>query len=98
VGSTPARSGWRRRVASSPAGRRLDVDQTYVSGDLAILVAVERQHGTVGGSEDQDWSLRVTLVLRRVGGRWHLVHRHADPLVHPIPWRHLAELARGLEG
>jgi ketosteroid isomerase-like protein len=75
---------------------RLEVDQTYVSGDLAVLVAVERQHGEVGGSPDQDWSLRVTLVLRRVGDRWHLVHRHADALVHPIPWSHLAELARGL--
>jgi ketosteroid isomerase-like protein len=77
---------------------RLEVDQTYVSGDLAVLVAVERQHGVVGGTPDQDWSLRVTLVLRRVGDRWHLVHRHADPLVHEIPWSHLAELARGLAG
>jgi ketosteroid isomerase-like protein len=76
---------------------RLEVDQTYVSGDLAVLVAVERQHGVVGGSPDQDWSLRVTLVLRRVGDRWNLVHRHADALVHPIPWGHLAELARGLD-
>lgn len=77
---------------------RLEVDQTYVSDDLAVLVAVERQHGVVGGTPDQDWSLRVTLVLRRVGDRWHLVHRHADPLVHEIPWSHLAELARGLAG
>jgi ketosteroid isomerase-like protein len=74
----------------------LEVDQTYVSGDLAVLVAVERQHGEVGGIPDQDWSLRVTLVLRRVGDRWNLVHRHADALVHEIPWSHLAELARGL--
>jgi len=76
---------------------RLEVAQTYTSGNLAVLVAVERQHGEVGSSPDQDWSLRVTLVLRRVGDRWHLVHRHADALVHEIPWSHLAELARGLE-
>jgi ketosteroid isomerase-like protein len=76
----------------------LEVDQTYTSGDLAVIVAVERQHGEAGGAPDQDWSLRVTLVLRRVGDRWHLVHRHADPLVRPIPWSHLAELARGLDG
>lgn len=75
---------------------RLEVEATYFSGDLAVLAAVERQHGVVGGSPDQDWSLRVTLVFRRVGQRWHLVHRHADSLVHPIPWNHLAELARGL--
>jgi ketosteroid isomerase-like protein len=75
---------------------RLEVAQTYVSGDLAVLVAVERQHGVVGSTPDQDWSLRVTLVLRRAGDRWNLVHRHADALVHEIPWSHLAELARGL--
>src|SRR3954452_16180094 len=46
---------------------RLEVVETYTSGHLAGLVAVERQHGVVGGSEDQDWSLRVTLVFRRAG-------------------------------
>ena len=75
---------------------RLEVAQTYTSHDLAVIVAVERQHGEVGGTPDQDWSLRVTLVLRRVADRWHLLHRHADPLVHPIPWTHLAELTRGV--
>ena len=44
---------------------RLDVQQSYTSGDLAVLVAVERQHGEVGGLPDQDLSLRVTLVFRR---------------------------------
>ncbi|WP_426563179.1 YybH family protein [Angustibacter sp. McL0619] len=76
---------------------RLDVEQTYVSGDLAVLVAVERQHGEAGGLPDQDLSLRVTLVFRRAGDRWQLVHRHADPLVRQIPFEHLAELARGLD-
>src|SRR5262245_39391200 len=75
----------------------LDVQQTYVSGDLAVLVAVERQHGEVGGLPDQDWSLRVTLVFRRAGDRWELVHRHADPLVREIPWGEFVQLARGLE-
>jgi ketosteroid isomerase-like protein len=73
----------------------LDVAETYVSGNLAVLVAVERQHGVVGGAEDQDWSLRVTLVFRRVGDRWQLVHRHADPLVREIPWDLFAQIARG---
>jgi ketosteroid isomerase-like protein len=76
---------------------RLDVAQTYSSGDLAVIVGVERQHGEVGGSADQDWSLRVTLVLRRAGDRWQLVHRHADPLVRKVPWDHFAQLARGLD-
>ena len=74
---------------------RLDVAESYVSGNLAVLVAVERQHGVVGGSEDQDWSLRVTLVFRRRGDRWQLVHRHADPLVREIPWELFARIASG---
>lgn len=74
---------------------RLEVAETYRSGDLAVIVGMERQHGVVGG-EEQDWSLRVTLVLRRAGDRWQLVHRHADPLTHEIPMSHVAELARGL--
>lgn len=74
----------------------LEIQETYVSGDLAVLAAVERQHGVIGGIE-QDWSLRVTLALRRNGDRWELVHRHADALVNEIPFRHVAELARGLD-
>ena len=82
-----------RFFASGEAG--LDVVETYVSGSLAVLVAVERQHGVVGGSPDQDWSLRVTLVFRRVDERWQIVHRHADPLVREIPWDLFARIARG---
>ena len=50
----------------------VELDQSYVSGDLAVLVVVERQHGEVGDLPDQDWSLRVTLVFggRRRAGRW----------------------------
>ena len=74
-----------------------ELQQSYVSGDLAVLVAVKRQHGEVGGLPDQDWSLRITLVFRRAADRWQLVHRHADPLVRQIPFEHLAQLARGLD-
>lgn len=73
----------------------VEVFESYTSGDLAVLVVVERQHGMVGGLPDQDWSLRVTLVFRREGSEWRLVHRHADPLVHEISMDQLATLARG---
>jgi ketosteroid isomerase-like protein len=73
----------------------IEVIQTYASGDLAVLVAVERQSGVVGDYPAQDWSLRVTLVFRREGSTWQLAHRHADALVHPITFDRLAELARG---
>jgi ketosteroid isomerase-like protein len=73
----------------------LELVQSHASGDMAVLVAIERQHGEVGGMPDQDWSLRVTLVFRREGPDWRLVHRHADPLVHTISMEHMAALARG---
>lgn len=73
----------------------LEVVRTDRSGDLAVIVAIERQHGVVGGLPAQDWSLRVTLVFRREGGEWLLVHRHADPLVHSIDHAQLSALARG---
>jgi ketosteroid isomerase-like protein len=74
----------------------LEVVESYASGDLAVLVVIERQRGEVGGLPEQDWSLRVTLVFRRSSGSgWRLVHRHADPLVHGIDLERLAALARG---
>jgi ketosteroid isomerase-like protein len=73
----------------------LEVTQSYASGDLVVLVVIERQHGAVGDLPDQEWSLRVTQVYRRSGAAWELVHRHADPLVHPIGIDRAAALARG---
>lgn len=67
----------------------------YASGVLVVLAMVERQHGEVSGLPDQDCSLRVTLVFRREGSEWRLLHRHADPLVHPIALQQVAALARG---
>jgi ketosteroid isomerase-like protein len=73
----------------------VEVVETYTSGDLAVLVVIERQRGTVGDLPEQDWSLRVTWVFRRAGSGWELVHRHADALVHPIDHERLGSLARG---
>ena len=73
----------------------LEVVESYTSGDLVVLVVIERQHGEVGGLPEQDWSLRVTWVFRREGSEWRQVHRHADPLVHGISFEQLAALARG---
>ena len=73
----------------------VEVVESYASGDLVVLVVIERQHGEVGDLPDQDWSLRVTLVFRRDRGEWWLAHRHATPLVHPITFEQAAALARG---
>src|SRR5438034_1317373 len=50
----------------------LELVETYASGDLAVLVAIERQHGEVAGMPDQDWSLPVVAIIvvrLLVGGR-----------------------------
>jgi ketosteroid isomerase-like protein len=73
----------------------LEVVQSYASGDMVVLVVIERQRGEVGGLADQDWSLRVTQVYRREGSEWRLVHRHADPLVKGISVEQAAAIARG---
>ena len=74
---------------------KVELVQSYASGDLVVLAVVEREHGEVGGLPDQDWSLRVTLVYRRQGAEWWLVHRHADPLVRDVGLKTAAALARG---
>jgi ketosteroid isomerase-like protein len=75
---------------------QLEVAQTVSSGELAVLVMIERQTGEVGGLPEQDWSLRVTEVYRKAGSEWELVHRHADALVHRISLEQLSALARGV--
>lgn len=75
---------------------QVEVVETYASGDLAVVVAIEHQRGTIGDLPEQDWSLRVTWVFRRVAeSEWEVVHRHADALVHAIDHERLGELARG---
>jgi ketosteroid isomerase-like protein len=74
----------------------VEVVETYASGDLAVVVVIERQHGTIGDLPEQDWSLRVTWVFRRTAeSDWEVVHRHADALVHAIDHERLGALARG---
>lgn len=73
----------------------LEVVQAYGSADLVVLAVIERAHVEVGGLAAQDWSLRVTLVYRRVAGQWQLAHRHADPLVKGITLEQAAAIARG---
>lgn len=73
----------------------LEVVQAYGAADMVVLAVIERQRVEVGGLPEQDWSLRVTLVFRREGSDWRLVHRHADPLVKGISLNQAAAIARG---
>lgn len=76
----------------------LEEVETHAWDDTIVLVMIERQHGEVGDLPHQDWPLRVTMVYRRDGSDWLLIHRHADPLVHPITSDQMSALARGSAG
>ncbi|HEX6011196.1 MAG TPA: DUF4440 domain-containing protein [Geminicoccaceae bacterium] len=100
-GGVPTRYDNRAESLAKAAGyfkggeAKLELVQAYASGDIVVLVMLERQHGEVGGLPDQDWSLRVTQVYRRENSEWRLVHRHADPLVKSITLEQAAAIARG---
>ena len=74
---------------------RLEVQQTYGSDGIVVLVMIEHQRAEVGGLPAQDWSLRVTEIYRKDGPDWQFVHRHADPLVQRITLQQAAAIARG---
>lgn len=52
------------------------------SGDVAFWSGLQHAKVKFAGKPDTvQMDLRVTEAFRREGGRWLLVHRHADPLV-----------------
>ena len=54
---------------------------TCITPELAYVVEVERFAAKVGDDEEiAQGALRVTSVLRPEGGKWRVVHRHADPI------------------
>ncbi|HVM65919.1 MAG TPA: hypothetical protein VMU14_13725 [Acidimicrobiales bacterium] len=61
---------------------RTEVIRAIVEGDLVILVLVDRSEVRFEGyDEPQPWELRITVVFRKLDGRFVRIHRHADPLV-----------------
>jgi ketosteroid isomerase-like protein len=58
----------------------------YTTSDLGYVVEIERSQARFPGSETMNpIALRVTLIFRREGDVWKLVHRHADPITTPRP-------------
>jgi ketosteroid isomerase-like protein len=58
----------------------------YSTPDLGYVVQIERgQARFAAGGNISPYSLRVTMIFRREGDTWKVVHRHADPITIPRP-------------
>ncbi len=52
------------------------------TADLGYVVQLEQHLGRVAGREDPvTVALRVTMIFRREGDGWRVVHRHADSVI-----------------
>jgi len=69
-------------------GSVVAVDRVAVYGDERFICLVEIEHDRAKLGDAQDFSefaARVTSVYEKIGGRWRLVHRHADPITTARP-------------
>jgi ketosteroid isomerase-like protein len=101
-GGKPSRGSMTTREQREAIGRFFrngtltqEVVQTCSSADLIVLAVIEHCQVEVGGLPAQIWPLRVTLVYRREGLQWLLVHRHADSLAPGMSLKNAAAAARG---
>ncbi|HEX5727490.1 MAG TPA: nuclear transport factor 2 family protein [Longimicrobiaceae bacterium] len=82
--------GWSQHVASGRiAGEEVSI--RLLTPDVAAVAAVERGEGSIAG-ETVEVDARATLVLRRDGSGWRVVHHHVDlvPAIREIAERALA--------
>ena len=64
-------------------GSVVAVDRVAVHGSdrFVCLIEIEHDRAKLGASTDfSEFAARVTSVYEKIGGRWKLVHRHADPI------------------
>ena len=65
---------------------RVERIAAYGDGKIFCIVEVEHDRAKLGVSPDfAEFSARVTSVYEEIGGRWRLVHRHADPITSARP-------------
>lgn len=91
----PPRRGHSDVVAAIVAGaaqlgdgsvRSIEEIGRYGTPDLGYVVQLERSQARIAGSSEmRQFALRATIILRREGDVWKIVHRHADPITTPRP-------------
>ena len=83
VGRVAAEAAAHLRDGSPPQFEEIS---RYSTSDLGYVVQIERTQARVAGSENlSQIALRVTMIFRREGDTWNVVHRHADPITAPRP-------------
>jgi ketosteroid isomerase-like protein len=65
---------------------RFEEVSRYCTPYLGYVVQIERAQARLSVSGDiSPIALRVTMIFRREGNTWRVVHRHADPIMTPRP-------------
>ncbi|MDQ3640855.1 MAG: nuclear transport factor 2 family protein [Actinomycetota bacterium] len=97
LGRTEVENATEQAAANFEDGSlRCEEVSRYVTPELAYVVQLERAEAKVGGSEElSPISLRVTMIFRREGDGWRIVHRHADPITSPRPLESIIENQAG---
>ena len=84
--ATIAVTGASQVVSARETPSAIDRIAMYGSGKTVCLVEVEHDRAKLGTNPDfAEFAARVTSVYEMIGGRWKLVHRHADPITTARP-------------
>ena len=70
---------WLEQRFTDAESFEIEIVAAEVIGDLAYTAGYEHTRTTVEG-EPRSYTLRVTQIYRREGGRWRLAHRHGSAL------------------
>lgn len=61
--------------------RHVEEISRFNTSDLGYVVQIERAQARLRGSDEMTpHALRTTMIFRREGDTWQVVHRHADPI------------------
>ncbi len=71
---------------------RYETVSKVVTSELAYILEIERFEAKLDGRDEVSaGSLRVTMIFRREGDDWKIVHRHADPITTARPVQSLMQ-------
>jgi ketosteroid isomerase-like protein len=86
VGATAIRKDWEQFLATFPTTMHFDLLdwKAEASGDLAYGHGFVRVTGTAKDGTQQDMTVRLTDVYKRINGKWVTIHEHVSWPVDPV--------------